>query len=174
MIGNSTCLLIFSPDLWHHQPSCKCVEKFATEPLLNAWGGGALFTIVGAMMGRAMWHSNEARKGRRKFIGIELLWEIPVAFGMAFIGEGISSYLNVPAGNDRPYSRAGLSRAARDGSSVSEMVFPARGWPIDTELKAASRTPGGFFRCNVPTRLAWLPPLSVFPLACSRSPPLFS
>ncbi|WP_259674005.1 hypothetical protein [Rhizobium sp. NZLR10] len=33
MIWNSTCLLIFNPDLWHHQPGGKCAEKFATEPV---------------------------------------------------------------------------------------------------------------------------------------------
>ena len=42
--------------------------------LLNAWGGGALSTIVGAMVGRAMWHTNEARKGRRPVGGPGRRW----------------------------------------------------------------------------------------------------
>ena len=71
-------------------------EKYnSLYELMSAWGGGAFTTIMGAMVGRAMWHGNEARKGRRKFFGMELFWEIPVAFGMAFIGEGVAAYLNV-------------------------------------------------------------------------------
>ncbi|KKX24299.1 phage holin family protein [Rhizobium sp. LC145] len=63
--------------------------------LLNAWMGGAATTILAAMVGRAMWHGNEARKGHRKFFGIELLWEFPVALGMALVGESAASYFDL-------------------------------------------------------------------------------
>ncbi len=32
--------------------------------LLNAWFGGAATTMIGAMVGRLMWHTNEVRKMR--------------------------------------------------------------------------------------------------------------
>ena len=57
--------------------------------------GGAATTLIGAAMGRLMWHSGEVRKGQRRFFGPELLWEIPVAVGMAIIGEAIASYMGV-------------------------------------------------------------------------------
>jgi hypothetical protein len=75
--------------------------------LLNAWGGGALATIIGALLGRVMWHSSEARKGHRKFFGAELLWEFPVAIGMALIGEGLASYLGI----NQPVVSTGLIAA---------------------------------------------------------------
>lgn len=69
------------------------------EPGLVDWMtnllGGAATTLVGATIGRLMWHSGEVRKGQRRFFGPELLWEIPVAIGMAIIGEAIASYMGV-------------------------------------------------------------------------------
>lgn len=59
--------------------------------LLNAWFGGAATTLIAVLAGRLMWHTNEVRKMRRKFFGKELLWEMPIAVGMAFIGEGLGS-----------------------------------------------------------------------------------
>ncbi|MCD9148982.1 phage holin family protein [Pseudophaeobacter flagellatus] len=68
-----------------------------TEPGLIDWMsnllGGAATTLIGATIGRLMWHSGEVRKGQRRFFGPELLWEIPVAIGMAIIGEAIASYM---------------------------------------------------------------------------------
>ncbi|MCA2372189.1 phage holin family protein [Agrobacterium genomosp. 3 str. CIP 111-78] len=72
-------------------------EKYTSlYEVLSTWFGGAFATLFVAFLGRAMWHGNEARKGRRRFFGPELIWEIPVAFGMAFIGEGVASYFGVP------------------------------------------------------------------------------
>jgi hypothetical protein len=59
---------------------------------LNSFFGGTLTTLIGAFTGRLMWHSGEVKLGNRKFFGKELLWEIPVAIGMAIIGEAIASY----------------------------------------------------------------------------------
>jgi hypothetical protein len=71
-------------------------EKYTSLiELMNAWLGGAATTVIAATLGRAMWHGNEARKGHRKFLGLELLWEFPVALGMALVGESVASYLNV-------------------------------------------------------------------------------
>lgn len=71
-------------------------EKYSSfYELINAWIGGAFTTLLAAMAGRAMWHSREARKGHRKFIGPELLWEFPFVLGMVLVGEGLASYLAI-------------------------------------------------------------------------------
>ena len=54
--------------------------------------GGAATAIIGAMMGRLMWHTSEVKKQKRRFFGKELLWELPVAFGMGVFGEGAADY----------------------------------------------------------------------------------
>lgn len=69
-------------------------DKYATlTEMLNAWWGGGITTLVAAIMGRMMFHSTETRSGRRKFFGPQLLWEAPMAVGMALIGEGVCFYL---------------------------------------------------------------------------------
>jgi len=57
--------------------------------------GGAATAIIGAMMGRLMWHTSEVKKQNRKFFGKELLWELPVAFGMGVFGEGAADYFQL-------------------------------------------------------------------------------
>lgn len=42
-----------------------------------------------------MWHTSEVRKQNRKFFGKELLWELPIAFGMGLFGEGVAEYFEV-------------------------------------------------------------------------------
>jgi len=63
--------------------------------LLNAWFGGAFTTMFGAVIGRFMWHAQEVRRMKRKFWGKELLWEFPIAIGMAIIGQGLASWLEL-------------------------------------------------------------------------------
>jgi hypothetical protein len=71
-------------------------EKYnSIVEFLNAWFGGAFTTLFGAIVGRFMWHVQEVRKMKRKFWGKELLWEFPIAVGMAFIGQGLSSWLEL-------------------------------------------------------------------------------
>lgn len=60
--------------------------------VLNALWGGATTSIIGATVGRLMWHSLEAKAKRRRFFGPEALWEIPVILGMVIIGEGAAAY----------------------------------------------------------------------------------
>ncbi|MGO4917544.1 phage holin family protein [Pseudogemmobacter sp. W21_MBD1_M6] len=62
---------------------------------INALFGGAVTTLIGAFTGRLMYHSGEVKLGRRRFFGKELLWEIPVAIGMAIIGEAAANYLGL-------------------------------------------------------------------------------
>lgn len=63
--------------------------------LITSAFGGAVTTLIGAFTGRLMWHSGEVKLGRRRFFGKELLWEIPVAVGMALIGEAAARYLGL-------------------------------------------------------------------------------
>ena len=62
---------------------------------INAVFGGAVTTLIGAFTGRLMYHSGEVKLGNRRFFGKELLWEIPVAIGMAIIGEAVASHFDL-------------------------------------------------------------------------------
>lgn len=57
--------------------------------------GGAATTVIAALAGRMMYHTSEVKKSKRKFFGKELLWELPVAFGMGLIGDGVASYFEL-------------------------------------------------------------------------------
>lgn len=87
--------------------------------LLDAWFGGAATTLIGALIGRAMWHAQEVRKARRKFIGWELLWELPIAVGMALIGEGLASWLQF----GQPVSTGLIAALAYLGPRGAEVLF---------------------------------------------------
>lgn len=52
--------------------------------------GHATTIIIGATVGRLMYYS-----GRREAIGWEVLYELPIAIGFAFIGESIGIYLEL-------------------------------------------------------------------------------
>lgn len=62
---------------------------------LAAWGGGVLYTLMAALMGRMMWHSTEVRRGRRRPFGPELFWEIPVVLGVWFVGNGVAAHFKL-------------------------------------------------------------------------------
>lgn len=59
---------------------------------LQALLGAAGATLTAAGIGRLIYHGNEVRAGRRPVFGRHLLWELPTAVGMAFVGEAIGSY----------------------------------------------------------------------------------
>lgn len=63
--------------------------------LLDAWWGGGITTIFGALIGRFMFHASEVRASRRKLLGKEVLWELPIAIGMAIIGESLAAWLGI-------------------------------------------------------------------------------
>lgn len=54
-----------------------------------AWAGG------GGLLGRLMWHSKQVQLGKRKPLSVELLFDLPIAIGMGFIGYGIASYFHI-------------------------------------------------------------------------------
>jgi hypothetical protein len=62
---------------------------------LQSMFGGATTTIIGATIGRLMWHTSEVKRKNRRFISLDLIWELPVAFGMGIFGEGASSYFDL-------------------------------------------------------------------------------
>lgn len=86
---------------------------------LNSLFGGTITTLVGAFTGRLMWHSGEVKLGKRKFFGKELLWEIPVAIGMAIIGEAAASYLGIT----QPVSTGLVATLAYLGPRGAEAVL---------------------------------------------------
>ena len=63
--------------------------------VLNSILPGSLTTLFGAFVGRAMWHSAEVRAKRRALFGRELIWELPILFGMWMIGLGVGNYLTL-------------------------------------------------------------------------------
>ncbi|ABR64717.1 hypothetical protein GOC91_31305 [Sinorhizobium medicae] len=94
-------------------------EIFALIELFNAWFGGAATTMIGALVGRLMWHTNEVRKMRRKFFGKELFWEIPIAVGMALIGAALASWLTL----EQPMATGLIAALAYLGPRGSEVLF---------------------------------------------------
>lgn len=63
--------------------------------VLNAWVGGAFTTIIGATLGRIMYHAQEVKKSRRSVFSKELIWEMPVAVGIGMIADAIGAYFGV-------------------------------------------------------------------------------
>lgn len=57
--------------------------------------GGAFTTLAAALTGRAMYHAGEVRARHRPILSWDLLWELPLAIGMALIGEGLGEYLGL-------------------------------------------------------------------------------
>lgn len=88
---------------------------------LNSLFGGTVTTLIGAFTGRLMYHSGEVKLGRRRFFGKEILWEIPVAIGMAIIGEAVASYLAL----GQPVSTGLVATLAYLGPRGAETVMTA-------------------------------------------------
>ncbi|MDX1016769.1 hypothetical protein GOL25_28130 [Sinorhizobium medicae] len=86
------------------------------------WQVSAATTMIGALVGRLMWHTNEVRKMRRKFFGKELLWEMPIAVGMAFIGEALASWFAL----EQPMATGLIAALAYLGPRGSEVLFIRR------------------------------------------------
>lgn len=57
--------------------------------------GGAATALIAALAGRAMHHANEVRAKRRPIASLELFWELPLAVGMALIGDSLGAYLGL-------------------------------------------------------------------------------
>ena len=89
--------------------------------MINNFFGGAITTLIGAFTGRLMYHSGEVKLGKRKFFGKELLWEIPVAVGMALIGDAAATYI----GLTQPVSTGFVATLAYLGPRGAEAALAA-------------------------------------------------
>ena len=85
---------------------------------IEALWGGAVTTLFAALEGRLMNHSGEVRLGRRRFLGRELVWELPVAVGMAIVGEAAAAWLGLSA----PVSTGVIAAMAYLGPRGAEVV----------------------------------------------------
>lgn len=56
---------------------------------------GFIAALVAAGLGRLMWHVGQVSKGSRRFWSLELVWEIPLAIGMAVVGRGLAEFLDL-------------------------------------------------------------------------------
>lgn len=88
---------------------------------INHLFGGAITTLIGAFTGRLMWHSGEVKLGNRRFFGKELLWEIPVAVGMALIGDAAANHM----GLTQPVSTGFVATLAYLGPRGAESLLCA-------------------------------------------------
>lgn len=95
---------------------------------LQALLGGAVTTLAAALAGRLMFHSAEVRAHRRRFFGPELLWELPVAIGMAIIGEAVCAWFEL----NPPVATGVIAALAYLGPRGAESAF-------DRWLKSRSR-----------------------------------
>ena len=89
--------------------------------MINNLFGGAITTLIGAFTGRLMYHSGEVKLGKRRFFGKELLWEIPVAVGMALIGDAAAAYF----GLTQPVSTGFVATLAYLGPRGAETLLAA-------------------------------------------------
>ncbi|MEX3009017.1 phage holin family protein [Hoeflea sp. TYP-13] len=94
-------------------------EGFSLVGFLDSWLGGAATTLIGAAMGRLMYHSLETKKGKRRFFGKELIWEIPICIGMALIGDSVAVYLEL----SRPVSVGVIAALAYLGPRGAEVIL---------------------------------------------------
>jgi Na+/glutamate symporter len=61
------------------------------ERLITGFGTA----LSAAWVGRMMWHIRAVQMGKRKFWSLHLLWEVPVAIGMALIADGIAEWIGL-------------------------------------------------------------------------------
>lgn len=62
---------------------------------IQALWGAAATSLIAAVAGRMVVHGVEVRAGRRPVFGWHLVWELPTAVFMAFVGEAIGSYFGL-------------------------------------------------------------------------------
>ena len=62
---------------------------------MRAMFGGGVTTLVVAGLARLLWHGQEAKAGRRAWIGSHLWMEIPTAIVMALVAEAAASWLEL-------------------------------------------------------------------------------
>lgn len=95
--------------------------------LINSLWGGAVSSLIAAFVGRAMYHGQEVKAGRRKAFGWHVLWEIPSAVGMAFVGEGLAAYLALHPPATTAIIAVMAYLGPRGSQALIERVFDRKG-----------------------------------------------
>lgn len=94
---------------------------------MNKLLGGAGATAVFALLGRLMWHGQEVRAKRRRFLGRELIWEFPMALTLGLIGEGLADWAEISS-NTQAALIAGLAYLGPKGTqAILESWWQRRG-----------------------------------------------
>ena len=62
---------------------------------MHRFFGGAVTALLAALAGRAMYHAGEVKAKRRAIVRWDLIWEVPVAVGMALAGDALGAYLDL-------------------------------------------------------------------------------
>lgn len=52
-------------------------------------------TLFWAFVGRLLYHTRLVQLGRRRFLSMQFLWELPVALGMGFVADGLAAWLSL-------------------------------------------------------------------------------
>lgn len=86
---------------------------------VKEWFGPLAFGVVG----RLMFHVGEVNAGRRSLFGPELLFDIPILFGMVSIGGLIADLLNIKPGSTAFYGV--ITFAAWGGPKLLEGLWAA-------------------------------------------------
>ncbi len=64
------------------------------DPFREAFAS-LMLAIIAAFLGRLAKHALQVQRGIRKFWGVPLLLELPVAIFMGFVGDGISDWMDL-------------------------------------------------------------------------------
>lgn len=56
---------------------------------------GGLLAFLWALVGRLMYRASAAQRGRRPFLSMSLLYELPIAVGTGVIGQGVADHLGL-------------------------------------------------------------------------------
>jgi LydA holin phage, holin superfamily III len=70
------------------------MDDYLPPPWRDTALGAGLAVLLG-LVGRLMHHSRQVQLGRRRFWSASLLWELPVAVGTGFMGQGVAEYLGL-------------------------------------------------------------------------------
>lgn len=106
-------------------PSLKARQKgtsmfdFHIPDWVKEWFGPLAFGVIG----RLMFHIGEVKAGNRTLFGPELLFDIPILFGMVSVGGLIAELLNIKPGSTGFYGV--ITIAAWGGPKMLEGIWAA-------------------------------------------------
>lgn len=92
-------------------------------------------TLFWAIVGRLLYHTRLVQMGRRRFLSIQLLWELPVALGMGFVADGLAAWLSLAG---RP-AVALIVSASYLGPRIIETAFDVLARPRSENPRSEGR-----------------------------------